>query len=93
MPRSCCPRPLLPPCLQDVGGVLQLVPQVVSQEPIGPATGRTGRAIVGVSATGEYVSVCWPASRAYVVYYRTLAATWQQVDSGLGVDLAWHSTK
>lgn len=78
---------------KDVGGVKQLVPQVVSQEPIGPATGRTGRAIVGVSATGEYVSVCWPASRAYVVYYRTLAATWQQVDSGLGVDLAWHSSR
>ncbi|KAF6235943.1 hypothetical protein COO60DRAFT_484505 [Scenedesmus sp. NREL 46B-D3] len=78
---------------KDVGGVKQVVPQVVSQEAIGPATGRTGRAIVGVSATGEYVSVCWPASRTYVVYYRTLAATWQQVDSGLGVDLAWHSNR
>lgn len=77
--------------MQDVGGVKQLVPQVVSQERLGDATGKTGRAIVGVSGTGEYVSVCWPASRSYVVFYRTLAGTWQQVDSGLGVDLAWHS--
>lgn len=63
----------------------------MSQERLGDATGKTGRAIVGVSGTAEYVSVCWPASRSYVVYYRTLAGTWQQVDSGLGVDLAWHS--
>eukprot|EP00878_Enallax_costatus_P029671 GHUV01032212.1.p1 GENE.GHUV01032212.1~~GHUV01032212.1.p1 ORF type:complete len:886 (+),score=247.65 GHUV01032212.1:482-3139(+) len=76
---------------RDVGGVKQLVPQVVSQERLGDAAGRTGRAIVGVSSTGEYVSVCWPASRSYAVYYRTLAATWQQVDGGLGVDVAWHS--
>eukprot|EP00882_Tetradesmus_deserticola_P031369 GHRQ01035470.1.p5 GENE.GHRQ01035470.1~~GHRQ01035470.1.p5 ORF type:complete len:109 (-),score=43.43 GHRQ01035470.1:674-1000(-) len=93
--RCCCM--LLGLCravhLQDMGGVKQVVPQVVSQEPLGPAAGRTGRAIAGVSATGEYVSVCWPASRAYVVHYRTLAGTWQQVDSGLAVDLAWHSTR
>jgi hypothetical protein len=74
-----------------MGGVSQLVPQVLSMERLGPAVGRTGRAIVGVSHCGEYVSVCWPASRGYVVYYRTLAGTWQEVESGSGVDLAWHS--
>jgi hypothetical protein len=79
-------------CVQDVGGgVVQVVPEVLSSQHLGPAVGRTGRAIVGVSAGGEYVSVCWPASRGYVVYYRTLAGTWQQVDTGSGVDLAWHS--
>lgn len=69
----------------------QLVPHVLSTEHLGPAVGRTGRAIVGASAGGQYVSVAWPASRSYVVYYRTLAGTWQQVDAGSGVDLAWHS--
>jgi hypothetical protein len=63
----------------------------LSVQQLGPAVGRTGRAIVGVSGGGEYVSVCWPASRGYVVYYRTLAGTWQEVESGSGVDLAWHS--
>lgn len=76
---------------QEVGGSVQVVPEVVSAQQLGPAVGRTGRAIVGVSHGGEYVSVCWPASRGYVVYYRTLAGTWTEVDSGLGVDLAWHS--
>jgi hypothetical protein len=84
----CCLRVMLP---QEVGGSVQVVPEVVSAQQLGPAVGRTGRAIVGVSHGGEYVSVCWPASRGYVVYYRTLAGTWTEVDSGLGVDLAWHS--
>jgi hypothetical protein len=77
--------------LQDLGGARQVVPDVLSVQQLGPAVGRTGRAIVGVSGGGEYVSVCWPASRGYVVYYRTLAGTWQEVESGSGVDLAWHS--
>ena len=80
-----------PPLPQDVGGSRQVVPEVLSTTHLGPAVGRTGRAIVGVSGGGEYVSVCWPASRGYVVYYRTLAGTWQEVESGSGVDLAWHS--
>lgn len=85
------PRARLLARRQELGGVKQLVPSVVSQEPLGPAGGRTGRAIVGVSGSGEYVSLCWPANRAYAVFYRTLAGTWSQVDSGLGVDIAWHS--
>jgi hypothetical protein len=71
--------------------VRQVVPEVLSSQHLGPAVGRTGRAILGVSSGGEYVSVCWPASRGYVVFYRTLAGTWQEVESGSGVDLVWHS--
>lgn len=88
----CCLH-VLPALLssQEVGGGVQVVPEVLSAQQLGPAVGCTGRAVVGVSHGGEYVSVCWPASRGYVVYYRTLAGTWTEVDSGLGVDLAWHS--
>lgn len=64
---------------------------MLSKERVGSAAQQTGRAILGASASGAYVSCCWPASRRYVVYYRTLAGSWQEADSGLGVDLAWHS--
>jgi len=78
---------------QDVGGDHgpHTLPVVLSKERVGSAANQTGRAILGASPSGGYVSCCWPASRRYVVFYRTLAGTWQEVDAGLGVDLAWHS--
>jgi hypothetical protein len=85
------PRSLAAP-KKDLGdGTPHTLPSVLSNERVGPATGQTGRAIVAVSPSGQYVSACWPASRQYFVWYRTLTGAWQQVDSGLGVDLAWHS--
>ena len=65
--------------------------KVISQERVGTAVGQSGRAIMGSSASGEYVSVCWPAMRTFAVFYRTLAGTWQEVDVGIGVNLVWHS--
>ncbi|GBF88621.1 hypothetical protein Rsub_01336 [Raphidocelis subcapitata] len=77
---------------KDFGdGTTHTLPSVLSRERVGPATGQSGRAIIAVSPSGQYVSACWPASRQYFVWYRTLTGAWQQVDSGLGVDLAWHS--
>jgi hypothetical protein len=58
---------------------------------IGEAAGAVGRAVVGASASGDYISACWPAARKYVVFYKTVAGTWQQVDTGSGVNLVWHS--
>lgn len=77
--------------LQEVGSTRQLVPVVISKEQIGSAAGQTGRCIIGCSASGEYISACWPATRTFAVFYRTLAGTWQEVDVGVGVDLVWHS--
>ena len=68
-----------------------MLPAIISKERIGSAEGQTGRAIVGTSPSGDYVSCCWPASRRYAVYYRTLTGSWQEVDTGLAVDLVWHS--
>jgi hypothetical protein len=89
------PPPTHPLCvtsqdLQD-GSAPHTLPVVLSKERVGSAANQTGRAILGASPTGQYVSCCWPASRRYVVFYRTMAGTWQEVDAGLGVDLAWHS--
>jgi hypothetical protein len=53
----------------------------------------TVRAILGSSPSGEYVSACWPATRTFGVWNRTLSGEWQEVDAGIGVDLAWHATK
>ena len=75
----------------DGSGVAHTLPVVLGKERIGSAAQQSGRAIVGASPSGAYVSCCWPAGRRYAVFYRTLAGEWQEVDSGLGVDLAWHS--
>jgi hypothetical protein len=80
------------PYPQDLGGPSpHVLPVVVSKEPVAATPFTSGRAILGASASGQYVSCCWPAGRRYCVWYRTLTGGWQEVDSGLGVDLAWHS--
>jgi hypothetical protein len=76
---------------KELLGSRHLVAKVLSQERVGTAVGQSGRAIMGSSASGEYVSVCWPAMRTFAVFYRTLAGTWQEVDVGIGVNLVWHS--
>lgn len=68
----CTPTPPDPPaCLpQEVSGCTLLVPTVIGRERIGAANGQTGRALLGVSARGDFVSCCWPATRTYVIWYR-----------------------
>jgi hypothetical protein len=68
-----------------------VLPTVLRKEPVATMPFTSGRAIVGVSPSGQYVSCCWPAGRRYSVWYRTLTGGWQEVDTGLAVDLAWHS--
>jgi hypothetical protein len=94
-----------PPSIPDGDSADAACPaRVVERELVADCPGQSGRAVVAVSASGRFVSACWPATRTYAVFARasTVAppaadaaplGAWAQVDGGRGVDLAWHSSR
>ncbi|KAK9807986.1 hypothetical protein WJX73_010745 [Symbiochloris irregularis] len=50
---------------------------------------RTGRAEVGVSFDGSCCSVVWPEEGEFAIFRPTPSETWEKVDGGAGIAVAW----